>query len=66
MTDQFPRGKLSEHDEGALEFRIGVVDKTIIIDFGKPVFSIGLDYDSAVNLANVILKRAIQIRPRGR
>ena len=29
MTDQFPRGKLNDADEGQLEMRIGVRDKTI-------------------------------------
>ncbi|MBY0562465.1 hypothetical protein [Hyphomicrobium sp.] len=48
--NQYPRGKLNADDEGALAFRIGVSDKTIIIDFGKPVTWIGLDKATALAL----------------
>lgn len=63
QNDQFPRGKLCNDDEGALETRIGVKDGTVIIDFGKPVVWIGLDHFNAVTLAKNILKRAGEIAP---
>jgi hypothetical protein len=57
----FSRGKLNDADEGDLQFRIAVKDKTIIVDFGKPVVWIGLDKETAVSLANILLKRAKEI-----
>jgi hypothetical protein len=61
MADQFPRGKLNADDDGAIQTRIGVQDKTLIIDFGKPVVWIGLDKQGAIDFANTILKRAAEI-----
>jgi hypothetical protein len=65
MSDQFPRGKLNADDEGALTMRIGVQDKTVILDFGKPVVWLGMDYHTAMNLAANIMKRAQEIKPKG-
>jgi hypothetical protein len=64
MTDQFPRGKLNADDEGELQVRIGVRDKALIIDFGKPVVWLGLDYHTAMSLAANIMKRAQEIKPK--
>jgi hypothetical protein len=64
MTDQFPRGKLNADDEGELQARIGVRDKTLIIDFGKPVVWLGLDHHTAMSLAANIMKRAQEIKPK--
>lgn len=64
MTDQFPRGKFNEDDEGQLEMRIGVRDKTVILDFGKPVVWFGMDYHTAMNLADNIRRRAQEIKPK--
>jgi hypothetical protein len=61
--DQFPRGKFSEDDEGALEIAIGTKDRTLIIHFGKSVHWIGMDHDAAVRLAENILKHAKTIAP---
>lgn len=63
-TGDFPRGKFSEHDEGALRLGIAVKDKTVLVDFGKPVAWLGLDYHTAVEFAKTILKRAEEIRPK--
>lgn len=56
-------GKLNQDDEGQLQIRIGVKDKTLIVDFGKPVTWMGLDYDNAVQVAMNILRRAKEIKP---
>jgi hypothetical protein len=64
MIDQFPRGKLNADDEGQLQMKIGVRDKTVILDFGKPVVWLGLDYHTAMNLAANIMKRATEIKPK--
>jgi hypothetical protein len=66
MPDQFPRGKLNADDEGALDMRIGVRDKTVILDFGKPVVWLGLDYHTAMKLAGNIMMRAQEIKPKTR
>jgi hypothetical protein len=64
MSDQFPRGKLNDSDEGELQMKIGVRDRTVILDFGKPVVWLGLDYHTAMNLAANITKRAAEIKPK--
>lgn len=63
MTDQFPRGKLNDADEGQLEMRIGVRDKTIILDFGKPVVWFAMDYYTARSFIDNVMKRAQEIQP---
>lgn len=57
-TGDFPRGKLNEGDEGALQIAVYEQDKTIIIDFGKEVAWIGMDKATAKALANTILEKA--------
>lgn len=60
---EYPRGKFNADDEGALSIRIGVQDKTVIVDFGKQVVWVGLDHATAVQLANNLLKHAKKIAP---
>lgn len=60
--NKYPRGKLNEDDEGQLEIAIVVKDKTIIIDFGKPIAWIGLDKDSAMNLVALIIDKVNSIK----
>jgi hypothetical protein len=55
-TNTFPRGKISNHDEGALRLAVGVKDGTIVVDFGTPTSWIGLDPVSAKNLAELLMK----------
>lgn len=57
-TGDFPRGKLNQHDEGGLMLAIGVKDKTVMIDFGKPTTWIGMDKQTAIQFANSILEKA--------
>lgn len=57
-TNDYPRGKLNQHDEGGLMLAIGVKDKTVLIDFGKPTAWIGLDKHTAIQFANNILEKA--------
>lgn len=64
MTDNFPRGKLNADDEGELQMRIGVRDRTVVLDFGKPVVWFGMDYHTAMGLAETIAKRAQEIKPK--
>lgn len=62
-NEQYPRGKLNADDEGQLQLAVGVQDKTLIIDFGKQVVWLGLDYFTAVEFAKTILRRAEEIAP---
>ena len=58
MTDnKYPNGKLNEHDEGALTFRMATVDGNVVIDFGKPVQWIGLDKKSGQMLVDRLQER---------
>ena len=57
-TGDFPRGKLNASDEGGLQLAVGARDKTVIIDFGKPVVWLGLDKASALQFAALIRKHA--------
>jgi hypothetical protein len=60
-TGDFPRGKLNADDEGGLLMGIAVKDKTVVINFGKPVAWLGLDKMTAIKLGNAIIKHARSI-----
>lgn len=57
---QYPRGKLKEDDEGALELQIAVApnNQTLVIDFGKPVVWFGLGKKEALELARMLKNKA--------
>jgi hypothetical protein len=55
---QFPKGKLKEDDEGILGVKIGTVDDTVVIDFGKPVAWLGLTEDEIGPFINSLIKHA--------
>lgn len=59
--NKYPRGKLNETDEGALNIRLTNKNDTVIIDFGKNVSWIGLDKQTAIDFASMILKHADSI-----
>ncbi len=58
---KYPRGKLSDSDEGALAIEIKVKDKTVVIDFGKDISWIGMDKTMALQLAMSIISKAQSI-----
>ena len=58
----YPRGRLNADDEGELRLAITVKDGTIIFAFGKAVTWIGLDYDQAKAIGELLLRRAEEIR----
>lgn len=60
--NHYPRGQLTPDDEGETELAIGVENNTVIIVFKKPTKWIGLDYATAVAMAEAILKRAEEIK----
>lgn len=57
-TGQHPMGKLTEHDEGELQFTIGQKDGKVVLDFGKPVAWVGMPAQQAADLAAFLIKRA--------
>lgn len=57
-TGTYPDGKIASNDEGALAIGIAIVNERIIIDFGKPVHTIGFTKVEAVALANYLFDKA--------
>ncbi len=51
-TGNYPRGKFSDNDDGELRIRMGIKDKTFIIEFGCPVGWIGFDPQHLVEFIN--------------
>lgn len=60
-SGDFPRGRLNADDEGDLQFGITTKDKTIIVDFGKPVAWLGLDKATALQLGAILIERAREL-----
>lgn len=61
-TRSFPRGKLNADDEGGLTLGIAVKDKTVIVNFGKPVAWLGLDKQTALALGASLIAKAQEIK----
>lgn len=61
-TNEFPRGKFNQADEGGLRFAIGVMERTVIVDFGTPVAWMGLDADTAEAFARSLIEKAAEAR----
>ncbi len=59
--DNFPRGKLNDEDEGALAIGVAVRDRTVIINFFKPIVWIGMDRATALAFAENIRRNAEKI-----
>lgn len=57
-TGTFPAGKLTPHDEGAIQFAIGVKDGKVCIDFGTPVKWLGMEPGQALELASSLIQHA--------
>jgi hypothetical protein len=62
-TGEFPEGKITEDDEGALLIGVGndVESKTVIVNFGKAVAWLGLDKASALQIADSIRDHAMEL-----
>ena len=61
-TGRHPLGRVSLDDEGEIRFGIAVQSGRVLIDFGKPVHSLGLDPDQAWGLAEVLRRRSLEAR----
>jgi len=60
----YPRGKLNQNDEGELQIRIGVQDRTVVLDFGKPIHWLGFDAATARAVGERLVARANEITQR--
>lgn len=66
-TDKFPRGKIDRLDEGQIRFAIAADHKTdtVLINFGsKPISWLGMTADEAIDVANCLLKKAMEIKTK--
>lgn len=57
----FPEGKLTKSDEGAVQFAIGHKDGKVVLDFGTPVAWVGMTPQQAADLASSIMAHARQV-----
>jgi hypothetical protein len=57
-TGTHPQGKLTQADEGAIQFAIGVKDGKVCIDFGTPVKWLGMEPGQALELASSLIQHA--------
>ena len=63
-TGQYPHGKLCPQDEGEIKIAIAADPKNqvVLIDFGKPVASIGFTPKEAHDIANMLIEKAFACR----
>lgn len=58
IDGDFPDGKLTPHDEGALAVAVGTKDRSVILQFPKPIEWIGFTPDQALDLAQNLITKA--------
>jgi hypothetical protein len=65
-TGNFPRGKIDRLDEGEICFAIAADHKTdtVLINFGKQVVWLGMTADEAIEIANSLRDKAIEIKTK--
>ena len=63
-TGEYPRGRMHPTDEGEIQMAVAadMQTKTVVVNFGKPVAWLGLEYDDAIGLANAIRDNAFKLR----
>ena len=61
---EFPEGKLTKQDEGAIRFAIGSKGDKVILDFGSPVHWVGMTAQQAADLASSLLSKAREVGRR--
>ena len=60
-TGEFPEGKMTPHDEGAIQFAIGSKDGKVIVEFATPVAWLGMQPEQAINLAESLIEKAARL-----
>ena len=65
-TGEFPRGKIDRLDEGQIKFAIAADHKTdtVVINFGKKVVWLGMTADEAIDVANSLIAKALEIKTK--
>jgi len=61
-TGLYPQGKIAEGDEGEIALAVGIHEGKVILNFGKPVAWMGLDYEQAMQLADSLKAKAFELR----
>jgi len=61
-TGRFPEGKLTGNDEGEIRFGVTVYKGKVVVNFGKPVASLGMLPEQARVLARTLQRRAKQAK----
>jgi hypothetical protein len=61
-TGEFPRGKIHETDQGALNIKISQFRETVHVDFGKPTAWVAFEPDQALAFAALIVKHAMALK----
>lgn len=64
-TGRFPDGQLTPHDEGEIRLAVAVFRGRVIVNFGKPVASLGLTAEQSRSLARVLLRYASKAQGQG-
>lgn len=57
-TGKYPEGKIADNDEGELRMGITTLNGKIVMDFGKPIHTIGFTKEQAIDMANILFERA--------
>lgn len=62
-TNDFPHGKLNDYDKGGINIGIATDLKTdtVIVHFGTPVIWLGLPKAEALELADILTKKANEL-----
>jgi hypothetical protein len=67
-TGNFPRGKIDRLDEGQIKFAIAADHKTntVLINFGKKVIWIGMTADEALEVAESLVNKAMELKTKSK
>ena len=65
-TGEFPRGKIDRLDEGQIKFAVAADHKTdtVVINFGKKVVWLGMTPEEALDVAQSLIKKALEIKTK--
>ncbi len=60
-TGEFPEGKLTEKDEGGIQFAIAAKNDKVILQFGTPVAWMGMTPEKAVDFGELLINKAAEV-----